>query len=168
MRDHGDGNKNTIGLSHIVITSPPSYQGRAEANRPKPSTSPAETAHDHYIATLVHLHRRARQAQSCAELDFIAVNETHDLAPFRLAALWLEGVGVTTLSGVATPEANAPYVQWLNRLLRRLAQKNSLSPCPVDRAQLSVEDMREWNEWLPAFGIWVPVPAQGHRLRGGG
>jgi len=138
------------------------------ANRPMPSTSPAESAHDHFFATLVHLHRRARQAQSCAELDFIAVNETHELAPYRQAALWLEGEGVTTLSGVATPEANAPYVQWLNRLLRRLAQQNSPHPCPVDRTQLSDEDMREWNEWLPAFGIWVPVPAQRHRFQGGG
>src|SRR3569832_419015 len=131
MRDHGDGNKNTIGLSHIVITSPPSYQGRAVANRPKPSTTPAESAHDHIFATLVHQHRRARPAQSCAELDFIAVKETHELAPYRQAALWLEGEGVSTLSGVATPEANAPYVQWLNRLLRRLARQNSPHPCPV-------------------------------------
>src|SRR3569833_2616950 len=99
MRDHGDGNKNTIGLSHIVITSPPSYQGRAVANRPMPSTSPAESAHDHFFASLVHLHRRARQAQSCAELDFIAVNETQELAPYRQATQKKKREGVTTLSG---------------------------------------------------------------------
>src|SRR3569833_3351500 len=129
MRDHGDGNKNTIGLSHIVITSPPSYQGRAVANRPMPSTSPAESAHDHFFATLVHLHQQARQAQSNTKQDNNTNKETQEHTPKRQAALWLEGEGVTTLSGVATPEANAPYVQWLNRLLRRLAQQNSPHPC---------------------------------------
>src|SRR3569832_2150646 len=168
MPAHEDGNKNAIGLSHIVTISPANCRGRAVANHPMPNPLPAASANAHRLATLLHLHRRARQVGSCAELDFIAVNEAHELAPYRQAVLWLEGEGVSTLSGVATPEANAPYVLWLNRLLRRLAQKISLSPCPVDRAQLSDEDMRECNEWLPAFGIWGPVPAQGHRFRGGG
>src|SRR3569832_910622 len=132
MPAHEDGNKNAIGLSHKVTISPANRRGRAVANHPKTNPLPAASANDHRFATLLHLHRRARHVGSSAEVDFFAVNETHELAPYRQAVLWLEGEGVTTLSGVATPEANAPYVHCLNCFLRRLAQQNSPHPCPVD------------------------------------
>src|SRR3569833_3459265 len=111
MPAHEDGNKNAIGLSHIVTISPANCRGRAVANHPMPNPLPAASANDHRIATLHHLHRRARQVGSCAELDFFAVNDSHELAPYMQSVLLLEGEVVTTLSGVATPEANAPYGQ---------------------------------------------------------
>ena len=91
---------------------------------------------------MVHLARRAREARDTPELDFIAVNESHALAPYRQAALWYPGKGITALSGVVSPEANAPYVQWLEGLCRHVARTY---PRPEPRA-LEAAD-------LPAEGI---------------
>ena len=81
------------------------------------------------LATLIELERRVRRAASLAELRFIAVNETHGLVPYRQAAL-LEGgsakrLRVTALSGVASPDRNAPYVVWLGGLARAIGRQEA-------------------------------------------
>jgi hypothetical protein len=65
------------------------------------------------LGTLVQLLKRARQAETEQELAFIIVNETHNLVPYRQAALWRrdrEGRGkVMAISGGAVVERNAPF-----------------------------------------------------------
>jgi len=120
------------------------------------------------LATLVQLGRRARGASDQAELGFIAVNETHALAPYRQAVLWLRAQGVAALSGVVAPEANAPYVHWLGRVFSAL-QKHTDAPEPylIDADYLPPEVWSEWAEWLPGFGLCLPLPALGRDFRGG-
>ncbi|CAK0757117.1 Biotin-lipoyl like [Gammaproteobacteria bacterium] len=118
------------------------------------------------LATLVYLTRRAREARDTAELAFIAVNETHGLASYRQAVLWLRRKGVVALSGVVSPEANAPYVQWLNRISRHLEQFTS-QPHVVLASNLPVQEREEWGEWLPEHAVWVPLPAVDWRFAGG-
>lgn len=118
------------------------------------------------LGTLLHLGRRARHAASTAELGFIAVNETHLLTPYRQAALWLADRGVTALSGVVAPEANAPFVFWLERVAEKMSapsdeESSSTDPRPVERDMLAAADAEEWDEWLPEFALWVPLPAFG-------
>lgn len=74
-----------------------------------------DKAHDP-LAALVDLAHRARHVGEAVELDFLAVNGSHALAPYRQAALWFADRGVCALSGVVQIEANAPYVQWLEKL----------------------------------------------------
>ena len=64
---------------------------------------------------LLELGHRARLAASLPELEFLLVNDTRLLAPYRQAALWREAGGVAALSGVVQPDRNAPYAQWLAR-----------------------------------------------------
>ncbi len=120
------------------------------------------------LATLVQLGRRAREARDEAELGFIAVNETHALAPYGQAALWLKNKGVTALSGVVTPEANAPYVQWLGRVFSSLSI-NTESPEPylIDAHQLPPDIWNEWAEWLPEFALCLTLPKLGRDFQGG-
>jgi hypothetical protein len=121
----------------------------------------------HALATLVQLARRARDAGDGCELDFIAVNETHALTPYRQAALWLDE-RVAALSGVVSPEANAPYVHWLTRVIGSLRQQagsgeaRALSP-----DDLSAADATEWKDWLPAHAFWLPIPGVGDDFPGG-
>jgi len=115
------------------------------------------------LATLIHLARRAREARDFAELAFIAVNETHELVPYRQAALWAGKV--RALSGVVKPEANAPYVQWLERVIRQLEHFPQAHIVMAD--DLAVAERDEWGEWLPAHGLWLPLPNLG-RFSGGG
>lgn len=115
------------------------------------------------LLTLLDLAQRSRHVEETVELDFLAVNGTHALAPYRQAALWFEGGGIRALSGVVQIESNAPYVQWLESLCARLQAAG-----PVDTAVLSDELRAEWAEWLPTYALWLVLPAPGkHGVRGG-
>ncbi len=120
---------------------------------PDQSVSPADL--------LLHLSRRARHAESVAELRFIAVNETHALVPYRQAALWLSHGDELVLSGVVSAEANAPYAQWLQRVFRSLALRPAQGPFTVTAALLASQDANEWEEWLPAQAVWLPLTSNG-------
>lgn len=109
------------------------------------------------LGTLLHLARRARHAASAAELGFIAVNETHALSAYRQAVLWLADRGVAALSGVVSPEANAPYVQWLERVCRHLDGIDARGPKTFSGADLPPELAAEWQDWLPARALWLPL-----------
>lgn len=111
------------------------------------------------ILKLLEMGRRARNAGSAEELAFMLVNGSHSLAPYRQAALWWSDQGVQALSGVVQPDQNAPYVDWLKRLFAA-HQVLPDRPVRIPLAQLP-EDLRSsWAEWLPAFGVILPLPGQ--------
>lgn len=119
------------------------------------------------LARLLHLARRARDAGSAAELGFLAVNETRDLVAYRQAVLWEEGRGATALSGVVAPEANAPYLLWLERILRRLAGPTAADTPEAVRLfqahDLADDEADEWADWLPPHALWLPFDVAGCR-----
>ena len=119
--------------------------------------TPTPQARPDPLAILLDLARRSRAASDASELAFVAVNDTHALAPYRQAALWVAGAGVQALSGVVQVEANAPYVQWLDRVCRALAAETA--PRALAAADLPGAEADEWDEWLPAHALWLPVPA---------
>lgn len=107
------------------------------------------------LVILLDLGRRARAVDSVEELAFLAVNETQRLSPYRQAALWLNG-GVKALSGVVQLEANAPYVHWLSQVARYLHGQHG-SATQITATDLAEEEAAEWEEWLPEFGLWLPI-----------
>lgn len=110
------------------------------------------------LAGLLELGRQARQAESPAELQFLLVNDSHTLLPYRQAALWLTD-GVRALSGVMQIEANVPYVLWLNALCGHLAQTPEARAIDLDALPEPIA--RDWNEWLPAQAVWIPLGGDG-------
>lgn len=110
----------------------------------------------HTLAVLLDLGRKARHAASARELQFLLANESHALAPYRQAALWLQEGAIVCLSGVVQVEANVPYVLWLQRLCNELA-KGAAEPRPVDSTDFSPTLAKEWGDWLPAHGLWLPL-----------
>jgi hypothetical protein len=117
------------------------------------------------LAALLALERRARQAASVAELHFIAVNETHHLADYDQALLWLPDQGVVALSGLSAVAANAPFVQWFNRWVTGqpslLGSSQAVATAPL---LVSEEDRRQWEEWLPPQGLSIPSAGEGAPL----
>lgn len=105
------------------------------------------------MINLIHLLHRIRDANTPAELAFIAVNEAQSLVAFRQAALWEGGRGLTAISGVPEPEANAPFTLWLERLCRHMT-----TPGPIAPESVPADLRDEWAEWLPAHGFWLPLP----------
>jgi HlyD family secretion protein len=122
------------------------------------------------LLDLLALIRKAREAQTPEELAFLLVNESHGLLPYRQAVLWLADAGVNTLSGVVQPEANAPYVLWLNKVCKALGEglaqvdspdspaSNQSGPRLIDAGSLPSPLGEEWAEWLPTHGLWMAVP----------
>lgn len=108
------------------------------------------------LAILLHLESRAREAADLAVLGFVLVNETHALAAYRQAVLWTGSGGVTAVSGAAAPESGAPFVLWLNGLCAGFADRFS-APTVLGPADAPVPDRRDWEEWLPPHGLWLPL-----------
>lgn len=106
------------------------------------------------VAGLIDMAHQARHAKDSVELEFMAVNGTHALAPYRQAALWFADRGIASLSGVVQIEANAPYVHWLERLCKQIDKAG-----PIGAADVSTDIGEEWGEWLPAYGLWLPFGA---------
>lgn len=115
-----------------------------------------ELSAQHPLVALLELARSALQASDESELYFICVNDSHRLAPYRQAVLWFSGQGVKALSGVVQMEANVPYVQWAQRVCKTLHAADA-APRAVTSAELPPADAAEWAEWLPAFGLWLPL-----------
>lgn len=110
------------------------------------------------LIALLELAQRARAAATSQELAFLLVNATRTLFPYRQAALWMQDRGVHTLSGVVNVEANAPYAQWLHQLCQTLAEQyGEAAPQAVDVAQLPAPIQADWNQWLPASAVWLPL-----------
>ncbi|CAL95174.1 efflux RND transporter periplasmic adaptor subunit [Azoarcus olearius] len=118
------------------------------------------------VLSLLDLTRKARHAESARELGFIAVNDSHALAPYRQAALWLEGSGVYGLSGVLQVEANVPYVQWLDKVCRAQAEAGHTAQ-RLTAAELPPALGAEWAEWLPAYALWLALPGSAAGAGGG-
>ncbi|MGE5465818.1 MAG: efflux RND transporter periplasmic adaptor subunit [Ignavibacteria bacterium] len=107
------------------------------------------------LVALLNLSRRARQASDTSVLAFLAVNDSHALAPYRQAALWTADAGVRAASGVVQLEANAPYVHWLDAVCRHAASGGGARPLGAE--ELPAQLAAEWSAWLPAFGLWLPL-----------
>lgn len=104
------------------------------------------------LSLLLQLGKRAREADSEAALGFVVVNETRQLLPFRQSAVWLQGKGVVTVSGLPNPEKNTPYGTWLDPLASWLQQQlqGQQSACwQLTAADVPAELAQDWQDWLP-------------------
>lgn len=112
-------------------------------------------ASDATLAATWSLLSRLPQTEDGRALAFLLVNDTHALAPYRQAALWLAHEGVYSLSGVVQVEANAPYVQWLEQVVEYLHAAQA-GPGVFTSADLPQALSAEWAQWWPAQGLWLP------------
>ena len=106
------------------------------------------------LLDLMDLATRARAATSLAQLRFLLVNDSHALTPYRQSALWLTQGGVSALSGVVQVEANAPYVHWLDALIRH-CHAHMPDSGPVDVQSLPEPLAKPWSDWLPAHAHFL-------------
>lgn len=123
-------------------------------------TAPEGHAGAMRLSVLVHMERRARQA-SAHELPFVMVNETARLAPYRQAALLVADADgrlrLKALSATSAPDPSGPFGSWLTRICRRAGAGEA--PSPFQASDLPPELAAEWNNWLPAHGLRLPLHA---------
>ncbi|SJM93275.1 efflux RND transporter periplasmic adaptor subunit [Crenothrix polyspora] len=110
------------------------------------------------LTLLLQLERRARLAPA-DELPFVIVNETTELLPYRQALLWhKKSARLHAASGVATPEKNSPYALWIKPILQHLCRDQRADAVMAFTAEdVSAELARDWYEWLPEHGLWIPL-----------
>lgn len=108
------------------------------------------------LLALVELSRQARTMTRTEELDYLIVNATHRLAPYRQAILWQGRNQPKALSGLIAPDGNAPMMRWLAHFYRDdLAKRPSGA---INLEALSADDQSAWQAYLPTFGLWLPDP----------
>jgi hypothetical protein len=103
---------------------------------------------------LINLAQQARKAESDKALQFLLVNQTHQLVPYLLGMLWIEDEGVVLQSGVSFVERNSPYIMWLNSICLKLIE---LPACEVLPEMLDDAQIEEWETYLPANAYWLPI-----------
>ena len=123
-----------------------------------------------FFNTLLQLERQARQAATVTELTYLIANETIRLLPYRQALVWeARGSGrprLVTVSGVDSPDKNAPYILFVNQLLAELARRHD-GPGPVDDNALPAALRDECREWEMGQLLWLPLTTPGGRTLGG-
>lgn len=87
------------------------------------------------------------------------VNETAELIPYRQAVLWQKDVArIEAVSGVVKPEQNSPYALWLTSVLKQIDRsENARQPASFTATDLAPELAKDWAEWLPEHGLWMPL-----------
>ncbi len=115
------------------------------------------------LPALLHLESRARHAATRAELQFVVVNETFQMVPYRQAVLVcpdaLGRARIAALSGLATLEEDAPFSQWLTAVAGHLWSTLGTGPVALSARDLPAPLAADWNEWLPAHGLVTPLRA---------
>jgi len=132
-------------------------------NRPLP--------HPQLLLQLDALRDKAMAAETLGALAFSMANDLYPLLPFHQALVFEQGnsgLELLCVSGLARPSEDSPYLVWLRRASRWLAER-LVEPQPAWLTQANAappEDIAEgWAEWWPT-GLWcIPLHAPtGQRL----
>lgn len=113
------------------------------------------------LTTLLQLERDARHAESSVELGFLICNETRRLLAYRQAVLWeMDDAGALRIvagAGSSDIEANAPYVVFVQRLLRTQGVAGLREIRALAVSEATPEVASQWAEFLAPHGLLVPL-----------
>lgn len=115
-----------------------------------------KTGSVHPAVLLLELGHRARRAVTVQELEFLLVNDSRLLLPYRQAVWWTRERGVQALSGVVQPDRNVPYAQWVTQVCSHLAQQQTAAVA-LTAADLPPQLAAAWAQWWPAYAVWLPL-----------
>lgn len=113
------------------------------------------------MALLLQLERRIRDQPDLTGLGFVMVNDSRQLLAYREALLWnAQRERVEHCSGLARVEADAPFMLLLKRLCRHCTEQpwaGQLHTLGMHDVPMTVADPQEWQEYLSAYVVWVPL-----------
>ena len=108
----------------------------------------------------IHLSKRAMEASKVADLQFIMVNETLQLAHYRQAAFFnISSVDnqykLAAASGLVNVSEDSPYAVWLNQFAKTFPQTGGSVIQHFNDAPAKHKD--GWAEWLPDALLLIPL-----------
>lgn len=115
---------------------------------------------------LLDLQRRARECRSLEALAVLAVTESAGVVPYAQAVLWLDGLGIVAASALSTVDTASPFALWAGRACRHLFHRHSVAAA-IEAAALLPPEAGEWAEWLPPYGLWLPLTFPDGVVQGG-
>jgi len=144
-------------------------------NPPKSSKGPVEPpAIDprmQNLLTLITLQKNARHKHRKSELEFLMVNQTFNLIPYRHCVLWHwngESVSITAASGLVQVDQHGPYAIWLSRMIAKILAEKVLpkkaeiqdgvpesytSQVVVTPADCGPQEAEEWKKWVSSHAL---------------
>ncbi len=124
--------------------------------------------------TLLQLERMVRSARTQQELQFLIVNETRRLIPYRQAVLLTpptpssQHYEVRAVSSVPVVDRAAPLPQWIERLIRELRGTSANhSIVHVTEADCPEQLRPDWTEFTTGHGLWCPLKHPDEQIHGG-
>ncbi|KAF1053610.1 MAG: hypothetical protein GAK43_01332 [Stenotrophomonas maltophilia] len=114
------------------------------------------------MALLLQLERRARAQPDVTGLGFLMVNDSRSLFDYQEGYFWQgDPARLRSASGLAEVEANAPFVLYLQRLVRHWrAEEWASKQRALTVADAPVEERADWSDYLPAHLLWMPLPGR--------
>ena len=131
----------------------------------------------HIIGTLLQIEQDVRQADSAHAVEFIAVNDSWRIFPYRQACLWRPDLAgkphLQLVSGLSDVAGDSPFRQWMNQVLQHLYQSKSAAGQDKSVASFLQYDMLPealqdgWREWMSGQVLLLPLPTPTGELIGG-
>ncbi|MBI3230192.1 MAG: HlyD family efflux transporter periplasmic adaptor subunit [Burkholderiales bacterium] len=129
------------------------------------------------LGSLLQIEQDVRQADSVNAVEFIAVNDTWRIFPYRQACLWRPDLAgkprLKLVSGLSDISEDSPFRQWLNDALAHVYQTPHTAAEATGSAQLLTLDMLPaqlhdgWQEWMSGQVVLQPLTAPDGTLVGG-
>ncbi|MBE0619489.1 MAG: HlyD family efflux transporter periplasmic adaptor subunit [Burkholderiales bacterium] len=120
------------------------------------------------LGNLLQIEQDIRQAQSERAVEFIAVNDTWRVMPYRQASLWRSTDGqqpsVKIVSGLADLPGDSPFRQWLDHAIAHVMRDAVAGKPQLVTADSLPDELRDgWQEWMPehVLSIAFPTPIGG-------
>lgn len=126
-------------------------------------TRSEQLPHPHLLLQLDSLRDKAMAAESLGALAFSMANDLYPLLHFHQALVFAQGQAgfeLLSVSGLARPSEDSPYLVWLKRASRWLGEQLAdAQPVWLTLAgSAPPEDIAEgWAEWWPAGAWCLPV-----------
>lgn len=114
---------------------------------------------------------RARAAHSVAELGISMANDSHAVLPSRQTLVFDAQGRLLTVSGLAKPTEDSPYLLWLRRAWPWVREQAAAGGwlAPSDELLLTAPEgvADGWREWWPAGAYVLPLTRRDDKALGG-
>ncbi len=122
------------------------------------------------LSRLLVMLREALELNNEEDILFDLANKTNLLIDYRLCVIWAEGGkrnGVQTVSGQTNIDQDAPFIRWINKVLKAQFRSNFKQDFRLlKRSEIKSELQADWGSWLPENGLIIPLYGEGQNIRG--
>ena len=136
------------------------------------------------LLTLLTLLKNTRHRHKKTELEFLMVNQTFNLVPFRNCIYWeyqKNKVVIKNISGLVQIDPDGPYTQWLVRVIQHFIKThkstdkdpdnantiNFSTLLPIAASDCEERDAQDWNKWATDHALFILIRDTSDKIMGG-